>query len=181
MSWRIDSFKDIGGYRDKEFGKFLQLPSITDVPIELAVSALHGLDVCAHLKEFGWSCRDGFAVSSTPFVYRDFIRSSLGEFSVAKHTYVESKCGWFSDRTECYLASGRPAVVQDTGFSEHLPTGDGLFAHRTIEEAAGALEEVVSNYERHSRAARDMAIAHFSPEAVLVPLIEKATSAEKCG
>ena len=69
--------------------------------------------------------------------------------------------------------------MQDTGFSAHLPTGDGLFAYRTVEEAAAALEEVVSNYERHSRAARDIAIAHFSPEAVLLPLIEKATSADK--
>jgi hypothetical protein len=179
MSWQIESFKDIGGYKGQEFGKFLQLPSITNVPIELAVSAPRGFDVCAHLKEFGWGCRDAFAVSRTPFVYRDFIRSSLGEFSIAKHTYVESKCGWFSDRTECYLASGRPAVVQDTGFSAHLPTGEGLFAYRTLEEAACGLEEAVSNYEHHSRAAREIAIAHFSPEAVLLPLIEKATSADK--
>jgi hypothetical protein len=179
MSWQIESFKDIGGYKDQEFSKFLQLPSITSVPIELAVSAPWGVDVCAHLKEFGWGCRDGFAVSRTPFVYREFIRSSLGEFSVAKRTYVESRCGWFSDRTECYLASGRPAVVQDTGFSEHLPTGEGLFAFRTVEEAAGALEEIVSNYDRHSRAAREIAIAHFSSEAVLLPLIEKATRADK--
>ena len=113
-------------------------------------------------------------------MYRDFIRSSLGEFSVAKHTYVASNSGWFSDRTECYLASGRPAVVQDTGFSAHLPTGLGLFAYRTVEEAAAGLEEVVSNYERHSRAAREIAVEHFSPEAVLLPLIEKATSAVKC-
>jgi hypothetical protein len=178
MSWQIESFKDIGGNKDQEFGKFIELPSITNVPIELAVSAPRGFDVCAHLKEFGWGCRDAFAVSRTPFVYRDFIRSSLGEFSVAKHTYVESKCGWFSDRTECYLASGRPAVVQDTGFSAHLPTSHGLFAYRTLEEAADGLEEVVSNYEHHSRAAREIAIAHFSPEAVLLPLIEKATSTD---
>jgi len=179
MSWQIESFKEIGGNKDQEFSKFLQLPSITNVPIELAVSAPRGIDVCAHLAEFGWGCRDAFAVSRTPFVYREFIRSSLGEFSVAKHTYVESKCGWFSDRSECYLASGRPAVVQDTGFSVHLPTGVGLFAYRTLEEAAAGLEEVVSNYERHSRAAREIAIAHFSPEAVLLPLVEKATSADK--
>jgi hypothetical protein len=179
MTWQIESFSEIGGNKDQEFRNFLQLPSITKVPIELAVSAPRGFDVCAYLKKYGWGCRDAFAVSRTPFVYRDFIRSSLGEFSVAKHTYVESNCGWFSDRTECYLASGRPAVVQDTGFSAHLPTGNGLFAYRTVEEAAAGLEEIVSNYERHSRAAREIAIAHFSPEAVLLPLIEKATSADK--
>ena len=151
---------------------------MTNVPIELAVSAPS--DAWDRLGQFGWGCRDAFVISKTPFVYRDFIRSSLGEFSVAKHTYVESKCGWFSDRTECYLASGQPAVVQDTGFSAHLPTGEGLFAYRTVEEAAAGLEEVVSNYERHSRAAREIAIAHFSPKEVLLPLLEKATSADKC-
>jgi hypothetical protein len=179
MTWKIESFKELGGHKDQEFRNFLQLPSITNVPIELAVGAPHDFDVCAYLRRFGWGCRDAFAVSRTPFIYRDFIRSSLGEFSVAKHTYVKSNCGWFSDRTECYLASGRPVVVQDTGFSAHIPTGNGLFAYRTVEEAAAGLEEIVSNYERHSRAAREIAITHFSPEAVLPSLIEKTTSVSK--
>jgi hypothetical protein len=179
MTWKIESFKELGGHKDQEFRNFLPLPSITNVPIELAVGAPHDFDVCAYLKGFGWGCRDAFAVSRTPFIYRDFIRSSLGEFSVAKHTYVKSNCGWFSDRTECYLASGRPAVVQDTGFSAHIPTGNGLFAYRNVEEAVAGLEEIVSNYERHSRAAREIAITHFSPEAVLLPLIEKTTSLSK--
>jgi hypothetical protein len=118
-------------------------------------------------------------VSHTPFVYRDFIRSSLGEFSIAKSTYVVSNSGWFSDRTECYLASGRPAVVQVTGFRVHLPTGDGLFAYRTVEEAAAALETIVADYARHAQAARDVAVACFSPEAMLLPLIEKVTSRQE--
>jgi hypothetical protein len=107
---------------------------------------------------------------------REYIRDSYGEFSVAKHTYVLTNSGWFSDRTECYLASGRPAVVQDTGFSAHLPTGDGLFAFRTIEEAEAGLDEVRSRYEYHSRAARDLAEANFSPERLLPPLLERATT-----
>jgi hypothetical protein len=176
MTWKIDSFRHIGGNKDVDFERVLRLPSLTSVPIELAVSAPQGFDVAAHLAPYGWRCRDAFAVSYTPFVYRDFVRSSLGEFSVAKSTYVVSNSGWFSDRTECYLASGRPAVVQDTGFRAHLPTGDGLFAYRTVEEAAAALETIVADYARHARAARDVAVACFSPEAVLLPLIEKVTS-----
>jgi hypothetical protein len=176
MTWKTESFKEIGGNKDQEFKNLIHLPSVTSVPVELAVSAPHGSDVCAYLNQFGWACRDAFAVSHNPIVYRDFIRSSTGEFSVAKHTYVKSNSGWFSDRTECYLASGRPAVVQDTGFSAHLPTGCGLFAYRTVEEAATALEEIIANYDRHCRVAHDIAIAHFSAKVVLTQLIEKATS-----
>jgi hypothetical protein len=179
MTWKIESFEEIGGNKDSEFQKVLSLPLRTNVPIELAVSAPGGFDVASYLAPYGWRCRDAFAVSNTPFVYRDFIRSSLGEFSVAKHTYVNSNSGWFSDRTECYLASGRPAVVQDTGFSAHLPTGDGLFAFRTVEEAAAALEMIMSDYAHHSRGARALAVEHFSAEAVLLPLIEKAMSTKE--
>ena len=87
--------------------------------------------------------------------------------------------GWFSDRTECYLASGRPAVVQDTGFSAHLPTGEGLFAYRTIDEALAAIDALLSDYERHSRAACELAQAHFAAEVVLPPLLERATRGTK--
>jgi hypothetical protein len=114
-------------------------------------------------------------VSHSPEAYRDYIAASLGEFSVAKHTYVATNSGWFSDRTECYLASGRPAVVQDTGFSAHLPVGDGLFAYNTFEEVRDALDMVTSDYARHAKAARELAVAHFAPEVVLPPLIERAT------
>src|SRR5215212_250653 len=165
MTWKIESFGSIGGNKDQEFLKILDLPAQTKVPIELAVNGPQNF-----LREHGWSCRDAFAVSSTPDLYRDYIRSSYGEFSVAKHTYVSTNSGWFSDRTECYLSSGRPAVVQDTGFSEHVPTGDGLFAFRTADEAKAHLESIRANYERHSRAARELARAHFSAEVVLPDL-----------
>src|SRR5207302_2054639 len=105
-----------------------------------------------------------------------YLSGSLGEFSVAKHTYVRTNSGWFSDRTECYLAAGRPAVVQDTGFSAHLPTGEGLFAYRTADEAVAGLEAVVGDYARHARAARELALAHFAAEVVLPPLLERATA-----
>jgi hypothetical protein len=171
MTWRIKSFKDIGGNKDREFFKILRLPSLTDVPLELAVNGPLEL-----LRRHGWGCRNPFSVSRDIGVYRDYLRTSRGEFSVAKHTYVRTNSGWFSDRTACYLASGRPAVVQDTGFSAHVPVGDGLFAYQTVEEAKAALEAIVADYARHARAARELAIAYFSPKVVLAPLVEQATS-----
>jgi hypothetical protein len=102
--------------------------------------------------------------------------SSLGEFSVAKNTYVRTNSGWFSDRTECYLASGRPAVVQDTGFSSHLPVKEGLFSYKTIDEAKESIDEVLRNYKRHSLAARELALSHFAYQIILPPLLERATT-----
>ena len=174
MTWKIHSFEDIGGNKDGEFLKFLELPACTDSCMELAVNGPQ-----AFLRSHGWRCRDAFAVSSTLEVYRDFIRGSFGEFSVAKHTYVATNSGWFSDRTECYLASGRPAVVQDTGFSAHLPTGEGLLAFRTLEEARDALADVTTDYARHSRVAREVAEAHFDARVVLPPLLATATGGRK--
>jgi hypothetical protein len=171
MTWKIKSFEDIGGNKDQEFLKVLDLPSRTSVPIELAVTGPPDL-----LRQHGWQCRDAFAVSHSPDAYRDYLRGSLGEFSVAKHTYVRTNSGWFSDRTECYLASGRPAVVQDTGFSAHLPAGEGLVAYRTADEALAGLEAVVADYPRHSRAAHELARDCFAAEVVLPPLLERATA-----
>jgi hypothetical protein len=171
MTWKIESFEDIGGNKDVEFLKILDLPSRTDVPLELAVTGPQDL-----LNRHGWRCRDAFPVSHSLTAYRDYVRTSLGEFSVAKHTYVRTNSGWFSDRTECYLAAGRPSVVQDTGFSAHLPTGEGLFAYRTTDEARAGLEAVVADYGRHSQAARELALSHFAAEVVLPPLLERATA-----
>jgi hypothetical protein len=176
MTWAIKSFTDIGGNKDQEFVKVLHLPARLKVPIELAVTGPPDL-----LRAHGWRCRDAFAVSATLDAYRDYLRDSLGEFSVAKHTYVRTNSGWFSDRTACYLAAGRPAVVQDTGFSAHLPTGEGLFAYRTADEAQAALEAVVRDYPRHARAARELARAHFAADAVLPPLLERATAGRRAG
>jgi hypothetical protein len=172
MTWKIESFTDIGGNKDQEFLKVLDLPKRTSIPMELAVSG-----PMEFLRTNGWKCVDAYEVSSNIDRYRDFLSRSLGEFSVAKHTYVATRSGWFSDRTECYLASGRPAVVQDTGFSEHLPCGKGLIAYETVEQAVAGLEEVAGNYEAHSRTARDIAEAHFASDVVLRPLLERCMQA----
>src|SRR5207302_1816489 len=145
----------------------IDLPKRVNVELELAVNGPMDL-----LRSHGWRCRDAFEISSDLQRYRDYLRTSFGEFSVAKHTYVRTNSGWFSDRTECYLASGRPAVVQDTGFSAHLPTGEGLFAYRTIEQAADAIHAITADYPRHSKRAREIADAHFSPRATLKPLLD---------
>jgi hypothetical protein len=176
MTWKIESFGSIGGNKDREFEKILDLPRRTKVPLELAINGPQDF-----LREHGWTCRDGLAVSLTPELYRDYLRTSRGEFSVAKHTYVSTNSAWFSDRTECYLASGRPAVVQDTGWSAHIPSGYGLFAFRTADEAVSALEKIEANYKHHSLAAHELARAQFSSDVVLPELLEKATTRRQSG
>jgi hypothetical protein len=174
MSWTIDSFQDIGGNKDEEFSRFIDLPRHVSTPLELAISGPPAIR--RPLLDHGWRCRDAFSVSHSADAYRRFIRSSLGEFSVAKHTYVATNSGWFSDRTACYLASGRPAIVQDTGFSAHLPTGDGLLSFTDFDQARDALERVAGEYKRHALMARDLSASYFACEVVLPPLLESATS-----
>ena len=125
MTWQIESFTDVGGNKDQEFVKYIDLPSRTPQPFELAINGPQTL-----LREHGWETVDAMHVSRTPWEYRDFIHGSKAEFGVAKHTYVATRSGWFSDRTECYLASGRPALVQDTGWTTHLPSGEGCWRSR---------------------------------------------------
>jgi hypothetical protein len=172
MSWQIASFRSVGGQKGDEFSRVIDLPRRVAVPMELAITA-PGSDIPDRLRAHGWRCRDAFSVSSNLSDYREYIGSSLGEFSVAKKTYVDSCSGWFSDRTECYLASGRPAVVQDTGFSAHLPIGTGLFSFDNVEEARAAIDEIIRDYPRHARAARELAGAHFASDVVLPRLLER--------
>jgi hypothetical protein len=106
--------------------------------------------------------------------YRDYIESSKGEWSVAKNAYVEARSGWFSERSACYLAAGRPVIVQDTGFSARLPVGEGLLPFTTPDEAVAAVREVEGNYPRHARAARALAEACFEADKVLTRLLEEA-------
>ena len=169
MTWQIESFADVGGNKDQEFVKFIGLPSRTEQKFELAINGPHQL-----LREHGWDTVDAMQVSRTPTAYRDFIHGSKAEFGVAKHTYVANRSGWFSDRTECYLASGRPALVQDTGWTSHLPSGDGLLAFSTIDEAAAGVDRINADYSRHARQALDVARAHFDARVVLPPLLEAA-------
>jgi hypothetical protein len=169
MTWQIESFSDVGGNKDQEFVKFIDLPSRTAQKFQLAVNGPETL-----LRDHGWDTVPAMASSRTLWDYRDFIQHSRAEFGVAKHTYVATRSGWFSDRTECYLAAGRPALVQDTGWSAHLPGGEGLIAFSTPEEALAGIERINGDYARHARRAGEVAREHFDARVVLPRLLDEA-------
>jgi glycosyltransferase involved in cell wall biosynthesis len=159
--------------KDLEFLKLLDLPSITMRPLELALSRCPPKQQRL-LRENGWRVVDALAFSRDVDAYRGYIRESLGEFTVAKDQNVRFRTGWFSDRSATYLAAARPVVTQDTGFGANLPTGEGLFAWTTVDEAAAALDAIASDWERHSRAAFEIARREFAHDVVLVPLLTES-------
>jgi hypothetical protein len=158
--------------KSKSFEPFRDLPRRTNVPLELA---LGGANLpWNELKELGWRLVEPLKVALDPWDYQSYIRRSAGEFGVAKHGYASTRSGWFSERTAAYLASGRPAVVQSTGFSDWLHASRGLFAFTTPEEALAALAVVRSDLPAHSRAAREIAAEYFDSDKVLRRLIDEA-------
>jgi hypothetical protein len=159
------------GGKSLELVRFLDLPSRSPLPIEIALSGLAPIE---RLRQHGWRVREGHDVSHDPWVYRDYLAGSTGEWSVAKNAYVASRSGWFSGRTACYLALGVPAVVQDTGFGRSIPTGAGLLSFSSLEEAADCLERVAREPARHAAAARALAAEHFDSEIVLSRLLRQA-------
>ena len=170
MTWQIESFADVGGNKDQEFVKFIDLPSRTPQRFELAINGPQTL-----LREHGWSTVDAMGVSRALWDYREFIQRSKAEFGVAKHTYVATRSGWFSDRTECYLAAGRPALVQDTGWSAHLPSGEGLLAFSTPDDALAGVDRINSDYPTHARRAREIAAECFDAARVLPRLLDQCS------
>jgi hypothetical protein len=156
-----------------EFLKFIDLPKQTAQPIELA-TGLAGLsgEELQLLQANGWRLRDAHPFTTDPWPYRDYIRSSRGEFTVAKDLNVRLRTGWFSERSACYLAAGRPVITQDTGFSKLIPTGDGLFAFNTMDDILAAFEAVNADYEKHSRTARAIAEEYFKAQTVLARVVE---------
>jgi hypothetical protein len=123
------------------------------------------------LETNGWSLADSHTFSTDPWAYADYIRSSRGEFTVARDLNVRLRSGWFSERSACYLAAARPVITQDTGFGSVLPTGEGLFAFHSMDDILAAFESVNSDYPRHSRAARAIAEEYFRAETVLSKLL----------
>jgi hypothetical protein len=160
------------GLRVHEFRKFVELPRRSGRPFELAID-IHADDEGdrALLEENGWRLVDPVDVAGDPDRYREYVASSLGELMVAKNMYVETRSGWFSDRSACYLASGRPVLAQDTGLEGLYPVGEGLIAFRTLEEALAGIEEISGDYERHASAARGIAEEHFDSDRVLASLL----------
>lgn len=156
-----------------EFLKFIDLPRHIHQPLELATGLVTlDPDVRHMLGGCGWRVVDAHEITTDPWPYRDYIRASRGEFTVAKDQNVRLRSGWFSERSACYLAAGRPVITQDTGFGRNLPTGNGLFAFNTMDELVAAFEAVLSDYERHSRAARAIAEEYFEAGVVLNRLLE---------
>jgi hypothetical protein len=153
------------GQKDREFAPFFALPREVGAPMEIAFNGPP--EVRERLATGGWQLADPRAVTRTPEVYQAYLQSSRAEFSVAKHAYVSTHSGWFSDRSTGYLASGRPVIIQDTGLSEVLPCGEGLFTFRTIDDVAAAVEAVKRDYRRHCAAARRIAEDHFASSKVL--------------
>ena len=174
MSWQIESFRDIGGNKNGEFALVGNLPGRVGIPLELAINAPD--EVLGDLARRGWRLRPALEVSKTTEEYRRYVQGAMGELSVAKSTYVRNNTGWFSDRTECFLAAGRPAVVQDTGWSQHLPTGSGLFSFRDAEEACAAVDELLTRPDAHQSAATELAREHFADDIVLPAFLSRATA-----
>src|SRR5436305_7690211 len=150
------------------FLEFAELPRRTRQPLELALytDERDAADL-TRLTRNGWRVRHSSEVAGSPDAYRSYIHSSRGEFSCAKASCMEFQNAWVSDRTLCYLASGKPVVVQDTGPSACLPNGEGMFRFSSVDEAAAALDTITCDYERHCRAARDLAETHFDSKRVL--------------
>jgi hypothetical protein len=161
------------GQKDRVFEPFFSLPNETHQPMELALNA--SVAVRERLASGGWQLVNPMNVTRDPWIYQEYLRGSRAEFSVAKHGYVSTRCGWFSDRSAGYLASGRPVVIQDTGFSDWLETGAGIVAFNSSEEAVHGLMEINARYDFHCRAARAMAEEYFDARKVLSDLIERAT------
>jgi hypothetical protein len=155
------------------FMRFLDLPRRTPQPFVMAMKPTEG-DIDTRVRAAGWELVDPEATSRDVDGYRRFIQESRGEFTVAKDIYVRPRSGWFSDRSACYLAAGRPVVTQDSGFGKFIPTGEGLFAYTTMDEAVDALARINADYPRHSAAARRVARDHFGAEPVLTRLLADA-------
>jgi hypothetical protein len=143
-----------------------------DFEIALDIHSTEAKDLTL-LREHGWHIADPKIVASDPIKFRHYVQTSGAEFSVAQGIYVETNSGWFSDRTVRYLASGKPALVQDTGFSRNYPVGEGLIAFRTLAEAAAGAAQIARDYDSHSKAARSIAEEYFDSDKVLGRLIEE--------
>jgi hypothetical protein len=176
LQWQ--SYKDVAyngdsyGNKASEFPRFIDLPVATSQPFLLALTGGRPQE----LASYGWEITVGWLASLTPRAYQDFIRASRAEFGVAKHGYVRSRGGWFSDRSVCYLASGKPVLVQETGQSEWLPTGHGLLTFSDRSAALTGIEKINADYEHHCRGARSLAEEYFASDMVLNRLLEDAVA-----
>jgi hypothetical protein len=160
------------GMKSASFEPFFNMPERIAEPLGLALGGTTAPRNA--LADLGWKVTDSFTPTRDPWAYQHYIQESKAEFSVAKHGYVVTRSGWFSERTTSYLASGRPALVQDTGFTQWLETGTGILAFSSPTEAVEGLAEISRHYTHHCQAAREIVEAHFDARTVLESLIERA-------
>ncbi|MEI6084344.1 MAG: glycosyltransferase family 1 protein [Verrucomicrobiota bacterium] len=162
------------GQKDLEFRKFLDLPQHTAQKFEIAMGLGQGKQRPTELiLSKGWQLIEPDKALPDPWTYRDYLANSKGEWSVAKEGYVKARSGWFSCRSACYLALGRPCVLQDTGWSAHYPTGTGLFAFATMAEAVAGIAAINADYAKHSAGARAVAAEMFDARKVLGKMLEQ--------
>jgi hypothetical protein len=178
-SWRgaygpIEYKEMVYGLRVHEFRRFIQLPILTKADFELALN-IHPAEATdiAFLISNGWSLKNPRDVAGSTQSYQTYIQNSKAEFMVAKNMYVQSRSGWFSDRSICYLASGKPALVQDSGIKRFYPTGEGLLTFSNLEEASEGIQEILGKYDYHAQKARAIAEEYFDSNKVLKKLLGK--------
>jgi hypothetical protein len=167
--WVVDRDETYENTKRVAYMEFADLPQLTSQPLELALFLRRERDL-QEQRDFenrGWRIRHSREVAATPEMYQDYIQHSRGEFSCAKPSYIRFQTAWISDRTVCYLASGKPVVVQDTGPSSFLPNGDGMFRFTTANQAAAAFEAINADYEHHCRAARKLAENYFDAKKII--------------
>lgn len=179
-NWSTNGLKDIEWRGEKylwsksrEFLRFVAAPKRAGETFELATE-IGDKSTRAKFLSNGWRFRAPHVMSADYWLYRDYIRRSKGEFTVAKDQYVRLNTGWFSDRSGCYLAAGRPVVIQETGFSQHYGNHGGLFSFRTLREIAEAVSEINRDYRKHSRIAHEVAREFFEAATVLRSLLDRA-------
>jgi hypothetical protein len=163
------------GQKVHSFRSLVDLPRVVaPIKVEPALS-IHPdeTDDLRSLREHGWALHDASEVASDVGSYRTFIQASTAEIGIAKSGYVASRCGWFSDRSAAYLASGRPVIAQDTGWTSSLPAGEGLLPFDDVPQAAAAIDSVCRSYDRHTKAAREIAIEHLDCRRVLTRLLDE--------
>jgi hypothetical protein len=176
MQWESYASQEFNGQffgqKSESFFKFMTFPNMTSAKLEIAVGGASAPKKT--LKENGWEICNPLEIASDPWKYQEYLQKSKGEFSVSKHGYVVSNSGWFSERSAAYLASGRPVVLEDTGFSKWIETGKGVISFRTPEEAMDGIKLVNMDYKENCRRARILAEEYFNASSVLTKLIEHA-------
>ncbi len=179
ITWRgpfgpIEFGGETYGLRVHEFRNYATVPKLAGASCELAlrIDPSETADI-ALLRQGGWSIVDPRVVASDPMSYRRYVQGSKAEFMVAKNLYVRTRSGWFSDRSACYLASGKPVVAQSTGTEHRYPVGEGLITFSSLEEAVSGVQEVFGNYRHHAARARELAQEYFDSDKVLRDLLDK--------